>query len=225
MTRTDDAARSAPPGTRPGGAPVARVRSGRFIFRPADGAVHRPAPSASLHGPAAEPPETTLDLLLSRAHPDDRDDLAAALGTGERFCLRLRLRDTAGGTRTVIVLADDPDDTGSVTGRYIDLTAALDAEAKTALDAAMTGYADGRDRVEQAVGMLRLVYGIPAVKARELLEWRARETGLRVPHLAAQLCAAARTELAPAVPPPLRHRVDDLLLDPGTTPGPDFTQS
>ncbi|MFC3962758.1 ANTAR domain-containing protein [Nocardia jiangsuensis] len=150
-------------------------------------------------------------------HPDDRAVLTAALRSGRRFCLRLRLPD---GERTVVVVgAGLRGADGSVLGAdgyTVDLTELLAAEQRAAIDEALPVYARGRGVVEQAVGMLMLVYRIDAGRAAGILEWRADETGLAVTEVARRLCAVATAGFGVGVP--LRRHLDDLLLGPGGPP-------
>ncbi|MEV0358675.1 ANTAR domain-containing protein [Nocardia sp. NPDC050697] len=155
-------------------------------------------------------------------HPDDRPALAAALRGGGRFCLRLRLPE---GDRTVVVVgAAVRDAAGALLGAEgytVDLTEILAAEQRAAVDEALPEYARGRGVLEQAAGMLMLIYRIDAGRAAGILEWRAAETGLPVTELARRLCAAATAGFQVGVP--LRRHLDDLLLgvdglrDPGAT--------
>ncbi|MEV0354945.1 ANTAR domain-containing protein [Nocardia sp. NPDC050697] len=157
----------------------------------------------------------SADVLLSQVHEQDREPLAEALASGQRFCLRVRLPDGAGAERTLILLVDqtagEVGPGAEVEGIYLDLTDALGAQSQTLLDEKLPPMVALGATVEQAVGMLRLVYSITANKARELLLWRATETGVPVTEFAARLCAAVDGdgELAPAA---VRARVDDLLL-------------
>ncbi|MFC3961672.1 antitermination regulator [Nocardia jiangsuensis] len=152
-------------------------------------------------------------MLLRDLHPDDHAALRAALGQGQGFCLRLRGNGEDGRERTLLVVAAPvtaaPGRVAGFDGFWIDLTPALEAEQKAVLDDELSRFTTTGAVVEQAVGMLRLVYGIPAAKAREILRWRAAETGLHLVEFADLLCTTA---IGIAVPAPTRTRVDDVLL-------------
>ncbi|MEV0355052.1 ANTAR domain-containing protein [Nocardia sp. NPDC050697] len=178
------------------------LRAGHFSYRPGTRTVWWSAQAA----PPLEP--MAADDALARVHPDDREPLTRALAAPERSCLRLRVRGAKRGTRTLIVISEPVP--GGADGRYVDLTAALRADGTALVDESVSRFLTGRAVVEQAVGMLLLVYAIPADRAREILAWRATETGVPVEELAARLCAAVEGR-SPA-PPALRSRFDDLLL-------------
>ncbi|MFC8042888.1 ANTAR domain-containing protein [Nocardia sp. NPDC057353] len=180
------------------------LRVGRFSFRPATGTVWW---SATVAPPAAIE-QLTAPAALARVHRDDREPLIRAVAAAERFCLRLRVSGTKRGLRTLIVVGEPAPE--GVDGFHVDLTAALRADGVAVVDESVTRFLADRAVVERAVGMLLLVYGIPADRAREILTWRSTETGLSVEELATRLCTAVSGR-SPA-PAELRSRFDDLLL-------------
>ncbi|MFC3965347.1 ANTAR domain-containing protein [Nocardia jiangsuensis] len=184
------------------------LRAGRFSYRPGSRMVWWSAQAAAPLGLPAEIEQMAANAALARVHPDDREPLTLALAAPERFCLRLRVLGAKRGTRTLIVIGEQAPD--GVDGCYADLTAALRADGMATVDESVTRFRADRAVVEQAVGMLLLVYAIPADRAREILAWRAAETGVPVEQLAARLCAAVSGR-SPA-PTALRSRFDDLLL-------------
>ena len=195
---------------------VAPVCVGRFGYRPDERTMwwtRETAPRSAAAG--AGEGQLGLELLLAQVHPLDRAALAAALAGDRRFCLRVRLPDAAGTERTLILFADragGADRPGSeFEGFYIDLTDELAVQHKALLDEALPRMVRTGAAVEQAVGMLQLVYGVTADKAGELLAWRAEVTGLPVAEFAARLCAVVSGAGA-AASAEVRSRVDDLLL-------------
>ncbi|MFC8527192.1 ANTAR domain-containing protein [Nocardia sp. NPDC057227] len=199
---------------------AAPVCVGRFGYRPGSQTMWWSRQSTALHGVHApvDPADGQMSVasLLARTRPCDRGPLAEALAGGGGFCLRVRLPDGAGTERTLILLADPTNDDSDrpdteIEGIYLDLTPTLHARTKALVDEALPRMVAAGAAVEQAVGMLRLVYAIPAAKAREILAWRAEETGVPVSDFAARLCAAVTGD-GLAAPTPVRSRVDDLLL-------------
>ncbi|MFC8525778.1 ANTAR domain-containing protein [Nocardia sp. NPDC057227] len=184
------------------------LRAGRFSYRRDTRTVRWSAPAAPPLGLPAEIEQMAENAAIARVHPDDQGLLTQVLTAPERRCLRLRVLGAKRAVRTLIVISEPAPD--GVDGCYIDLTAALRADGMAVVDESVTRFLADRAVVEQAVGMLLLVYAIPADRAREILAWRATETGRPVEELAARLCAAVSGR-SPA-PPALRSRFDDLLL-------------
>lgn len=173
---------------------------------------------ARMHGyePGAVTP--TTDLLLSHKHPDDRrlvqDLLDHTLHTGESFSSRHRFLDTSGQEHDVLVVADRMfDDEGSVvgsTGYYVDLTASLDEVRQEVLDEQLPGLFESRAVIEQAKGVLMVIYRISADQAFRVLQWRSQETNTKLRSLAEQLIAEIG-EL-PSAPSSTQGQFDHLLL-------------
>ncbi|MBF6326427.1 PAS and ANTAR domain-containing protein [Nocardia cyriacigeorgica] len=173
---------------------------------------------ARMHGyePGAVTP--TTELLLDHKHPDDRDYVADlldhALTDGEPFCSKHRIVDTQGRSHHVIVVADTmTDDGGGVIGTagyYIDVTETLEEQRRETLDDTLPELMSARAVIEQAKGVLMLVYGIGADQAFRVLTWRSQETNVKVRSLAAQLIAELPT--LRNTPPRLRSEFDHLLL-------------
>lgn len=173
---------------------------------------------ARMHGYPPEPMTPSTETLLAHKHPDDRDQVAAALAQsvaeGAPFCSRHRIIDTAGNTRHVLVVADTlTDDDGRVvgsTGYYVDLTATLREERQETLQDALPELYAARAVIEQAKGALMLVYGISAEQAFRVLTWRSQETNTKLRVLAGRL--VAELSAVERVSPGLRSECDHLLL-------------
>lgn len=166
---------------------------------------------AVMHGYQPGTVVPTTELLLQHKHPDDRQQVAAALDRvllGEPFGSRHRIIDTAGATHWVIVAGDVMrDDAGIVIGTsgfYIDVTEGHQPDA----GAGVSDIAASRDQIEQAKGILMAVYDIPANRAFELLAWRSQETNIKLRDLATRFTAA----LTGKVSAELRSQVDHALL-------------
>ena len=147
-----------------------------------------------MHGYAPGTAHPTTDLVLSHKHPDDYGQVAATLDeirrTAGAFSTRHRIIDTRGGVHHVVVVGDQIfNDTGEVIGThgfYVDVTPAID-EVHESVSEAVAEIAEARSGIEQAKGMLMLIYRISADSAFELLKWRSQETNTKLRALAEQI--------------------------------------
>lgn len=172
----------------------------------------------AMHGYAPGTAAPTTELVLSHKHPEDRQHVAATLEEVRRhhqsFSTRHRIVDTAGRIHHVIVVADKlTDDTGVVVGThgfYVDVTPSEHHEQQR-VTAAIAEIAENRATIEQAKGMLMVVYGIGQEAAFDLLKWRSQEGNVKLRLLAEQVVcdflALAQSEQAPS-----RAAYDNLLL-------------
>jgi hypothetical protein len=154
---------------------------------------------ARMHGYEPGSVVPTTQLLLAHKHPDDRehvrDLLNYALQSGGSFSSRHRFVDTAGGVHDAIVVADRIlDESGAVPGTagyYIDLTDTFDeARFETrqeVLDEALPDLFESRAAIEQAKGVLMVVYRVSADQAFRVLQWRSQQTNTKLRALAKQL--------------------------------------
>jgi hypothetical protein len=151
--------------------------------------------TAAIYGYAAGEAQPSTELLLAHKHPDDRalvaQSIATAVRTGEPFCGRHRVIDTAGRTHHVIVVADRLlDDRGLVVGTagyFIDVSGTLEENRQEILDGTLPELVESRAVIEQAKGVLMVVYGINAEQAFRVLQWRSQETNIKLRTLAGQL--------------------------------------
>ncbi|WP_019927822.1 PAS and ANTAR domain-containing protein [Nocardia sp. BMG111209] len=149
-----------------------------------------------MHGYAPGEVEPTTELILSHKHPEDRDHVAElitrSVERGEPFSGRHRFLDTSGRVHSALVVADRILDDGAptgTTGYYIDLTGTLDAAGHAAVSTALPEVVEARAVIEQAKGVLMLMYGIDADQAFEVLTWRSQETNTKLRAIATQLLA------------------------------------
>jgi hypothetical protein len=154
-----------------------------------------------MHGYEAGTTEPTTELLLSHEHPDDYAEVAEALeyvrSTHAAISIRHRIVDAHGRTREVIVVSEQlHDDTGAaigLSGFYIDVTPSVlsrdkaEREREQAVTDALAVIAESREVIDQAKGMLMLVYQVEADKAFDLLKWRSQATNVKLRVLAQQL--------------------------------------
>ena len=122
-----------------------------------------------MHGYEPGSVSPTTELVLSHKHPDDYQAVATTLDEVRRhhqaFSTRHRIIDTAGRIHHVIVVADKLlNDDGKVIGThgfYVDVSPAEHHQQKR-LTEAIAEIAENRATIEQAKGMLMVVYGIDA---------------------------------------------------------------
>ncbi|ORV48506.1 antitermination regulator [Mycobacterium florentinum] len=159
-----------------------------------------------LHGyePGAVTP--TTELVLSHKHPDDRDQVAATIDsiTHTRGALssRHRIIDTAGTVRWVVVIGDQFFDRRGVAigthGFYVDVTP-LRHSREDAITTRLGEIADKRAPIEQAKGMLMLVYDLDDNAAFDLLSWLSQKNNIKLRVLAEQIAATLRATATGAI--------------------------
>lgn len=152
-----------------------------------------------LHGYEPGAVEPSLDVILERQHPDERDrtrrDAKRTLATGGPFAGAHRIVDAAGRCRTLLVTGqprrprDDQagDRHTEIVGYVVDVTpvqrAALDREARHAIDSAFVSAAD----IERAKGVLMATHSVDVDTAEHLLAEAAGATGAGLRDTAAQV--------------------------------------
>lgn len=173
---------------------------------------------ARIHGYEPGSVTPTTRLVLSHKHPEDYEEVAATLEDVRRtqrpFSTRHRIITVQGATCEVVVIGERlHDNTGRVVGTqgfYIDVTPSGEARAAIITEA-VAEIAEHRAAIEQAKGILMLIYRIEADAAFDLLKWRSQETNVKLRALAEQLIADVRAlEYDETVPP--RSTFDRLLL-------------
>ncbi|MGH3678157.1 MAG: ANTAR domain-containing protein [Mycobacterium sp.] len=171
-----------------------------------------------LHGYQPGSVTPTTELVLSHKHPDDYVQVAATLDdirrTHRTFSTRHRIIDTHQQVHDVVVIGDQlHDDNGEVIGThgfYVDVTPSARAREEL-VSAAVAEIAENRASIEQAKGMLMVIYRINEESAFELLKWRSQETNVKVRILAEQVLADfAELTYEETLPP--RATFDHLLL-------------
>lgn len=173
---------------------------------------------ARVHGyePGAVTP--TTDLVLGHKHPEDRPQIAALLQrirhTREPFSSRHRICDVSGRLHTVVVVGNELRDyNGAVIGTdgfYIDLTAD-NLTQQERISEQVQQIAERRTAIDQAKGMLMMVYDIDAQAAFDLLRWRSQQTNTKLRRLAEQIVADFRSVQHDGAMP-ARSAFDDLFL-------------
>ncbi|MFI9402234.1 PAS and ANTAR domain-containing protein [Nocardia sp. NPDC052316] len=194
---------------------------------------------ARMHGYRPGEVEPTTELLLAHKHPDDRDRVEAALVTSVEddtpFSSTHRIIDTDGAVRQVIVVSEPMHDAAGKTigtvGFYVDVTETLigrpggldtvrpeatpdgaehEANNRAGFDVMLPELLSARAAIEQAKGVLMVVYRINAEQAFRVLRWRSQETNTKLRVLAEQLISGLNR--VPAAEASMRSRIDHLLL-------------
>jgi hypothetical protein len=155
--------------------------------------------------------------VLSHKHPDDyghiADTLAEIRRTRRAFSSRHRICDAGGRVHHVVVVGDQlHGDDGAVIGThgfYVDVTPS-ENQRQQEVTAAVAEIAANRAVIDQAKGMLMMVYGIDAQTAFELLGWRSQQANVKLRALAEQLVADFAALGGESLPP--RSAYDNLLL-------------
>jgi PAS domain S-box-containing protein len=171
-----------------------------------------------MHGYPPGSVTPTTEMVLAHKHPDDYRQIADTLDlirqTRQAFSSRHRIIDVEGRLHHVVVVGDLlHDDDGTVIGThgfYVDVTPAERAR-QDQVTAEVTRITENRACIEQAKGMLMLIYGIDEPAAFELLKWRSQETNVKLRQLAEQV-AADFVFLSGSEMLPPRSAFDNLLL-------------
>jgi PAS domain S-box-containing protein len=175
-----------------GGAPQ-RVGWFRFFF--ADERWEWSPQVERMHGYEPGSVQPTTALVLSHKHPDDYGQVAATIEqirrTAGAFSTRHRIVDTHGEIHHVIVIGQQMRDAADTVigsdGYYVDVTPSITEAREEGVTEAVAEIAEARGGIEQAKGMLMLIYRITADSAFELLKWRSQEANVKLRVLAEQI--------------------------------------
>lgn len=154
---------------------------------------------ARLHGYQPDAVTPTTELVMSHKHPDDLPKVYTVLAevreSHQPWSSRHRIIDTRGEVHEVVVVGSHlRDDTGRIIGaegHYVDVTP-IYRQADEQLAAAVAEVASNRATIEQAKGMLMLIYRIDADRAFEILRWRSGTTNTKLRLLAEQIVTEVR---------------------------------
>ncbi len=170
-------------------------RVGWFRFHFADPRWEWSEEVQRIHGYEPGSVTPTTDLVLAHKHPDDRGQVAATidqiLNTHQAFSTRHRIIDTGGDVRDIVVVGDQLyDEHGEVIGThgfYIDVSPVAEREQEEQLSARLAEISENRAGIEQAKGMLMLIYNISDGAAFNLLKWLSQETNVKLRLLAERI--------------------------------------
>lgn len=175
-------------------------RAGWFRFYFADQRWEWSEQVQRMHGYEPGTVTPTTDLVLGHKHPADRGQVAATidqiLNTHEAFSTRHRIIDTSGEVHHVVVVGDQlHNDCGDIIGShgfYVDVTAPSDQQNEDVVTARLAEIAEQRACIEQAKGMLMLVYGLGDAAAFDLLKWLSQDANVKLRPLAERICTDFR---------------------------------
>jgi hypothetical protein len=192
------------------GGPAQRV--GRFEYHYDTGKWTWSDTVARIHGYEPGTVEPTTDLVLSHKHPDDLAQVKGLLKqSAAPFSSRHRIRTTTGEIRKVVVVGDAVlDQDGHVVatrGFYIDIHDAADADLQSTLGDELQTIVEHREIIEQAKGMLMVIYDLDADAAFQLLKWRSQEHNIKLNAVAQRLVdeLPALLQSTPATRAPVDH--------------------
>lgn len=163
----------------------------------------------------------TTPLMLAHKHPDDRARvdgvLRRAAETGQPFSSVHRIVDAGGRTRTLAVTGQGRRDpgTGRVTelfGYFIDVTDSHREAAARDATASIQASAARRAVIEQAKGVLMVVYGIDEESAFERLREASNQANIAVRDIAHTLVTLFSGPEVTVFP--TREAIDEFLADP-----------
>ena len=171
---------------------------------------------ARLHGYEPGTVEPTTELVLSHKHPDD---LAASEGIAEAVQPHPSAAATAsvrvsGEIRRVVVVGTavfgEDDEAVATRGFYIDVTEAADADVQGAIGEELREIMARRELIEQAKGILMVLYRIDSDAAFGILRWRSQQLNLKVHTVAERLVSRLPSLLD--IPLTERSRADHYLM-------------
>ena len=170
-----------------------------------------------MHGYLPGSVTPTTEMVLAHKHPDDVEHVLGALEDTRRsraaFSTRHRMIDKQGREHRVAVVGDlMRDDQGNVIGTegfYIDVTSAQDAY-EDRISEGLGDIVDQRAAIEQAKGMLGVIYGLDDDAAFQLLKWLSQRSNQKLRTLAERLVVRFRAMSGPILPE--RGAYDDTLM-------------
>jgi PAS domain S-box-containing protein len=187
MTDSDDAQTTGDDGPHKAGPFRFLFADQRWEWSPEVERIHGYGP-----GGASSP---TTEIVLSHKHPDDKNHVAATfeeiVRTEQPFSARHRIIDTGGRVRDVIVVGDLLRDADGVVigtgGYYVDVTESSGEQHQQSVTRAVAEITESRSAIEQAKGMLMLVYRINAEAAFDLLKWRSQASNVKLRAISEQI--------------------------------------
>jgi ANTAR domain-containing protein/PAS domain-containing protein len=170
---------------------------------------------AQMHGYKPGEIEPTTELILSHKHPDDLERVKGLLAqSAAPFSSRHRIRTTTGEIRKVVVVGEPLTDadgrTVATRGFYVDITEGFNTDLQQSLNDELPVIVSHRDVIEQAKGMLMIIYQLSADAAFELLKWRSQELNIKLSSVAEKLVIELPSLLD--AHPALRAPIDHYLL-------------
>ncbi len=148
-----------------------------------------------MHGYEPGTVTPTTELVLAHKHPEDRREVAKTIDemllARRAFSTRHRILDTRGVVHQVVVVGDlltDPQDVVIGThGYYVDITPSSDRAREDLISERVAEITEHRAVIEQAKGMLMLIYGLDDDAAFDLLRWRSQSSNVKLRRLAEKI--------------------------------------
>jgi hypothetical protein len=148
-----------------------------------------------MHGYEPGTVTPTTELVLAHKHPEDRGEVAKTIDemllARRAFSTRHRILDTRGVVHQVVVVGDLLTDRQDVVvgthGYYVDITPSSDRAREDLISARVAEITEHRAVIEQAKGMLMLVYGLDDEAAFDLLRWRSQSNNVKLRRLAEKI--------------------------------------
>ncbi len=145
-----------------------------------------------MHGYEPGTVTPTTELVLEHKHPNDRREVKKTIDemliSRRPFSTRHRIVDTHGTVHQVVVVGDQLTDNGGAVmgthGYYVDITPTSDRAREEIITARVAEITEHRAVIEQAKGMLMLVYGLDEDGAFDLLRWRSQSSNVKLRRLA-----------------------------------------
>lgn len=148
-----------------------------------------------MHGYEPGTVTPTTELVLAHKHPEDRREVAKTIDemlvARRAFSTRHRILDTRGVVHQVVVVGDLLTDRQDVVigthGYYVDITPSSDRAREDLISERIAEITEHRAVIEQAKGMLMLVYGLDDDAAFDLLRWRSQSSNVKLRLLAEKI--------------------------------------
>src|ERR1700728_2475777 len=145
-----------------------------------------------MHGYEPGTVTPTTELVLAHKHPEDRREVAKTIDemlvARRAFSTRHRIVDTRGVVHQVVVvgdlLTDGQDVVVGTHGYYVDITPSSDRAREDLISERLAEITGHRAVIEQAKGMLMLIYGLDDDAAFDLLKWRSQSSNVKLRRLA-----------------------------------------
>ena len=187
-------------------------RVGSFEYRYDDDAWTWSDTVARMHGYKPGEIEPTTELILSHKHPDDLSRVKRLLQQSVApFSSRHRIRTATGEIRNVVVVGDPVTDADgrivATRGFYIDITESFNTDLQQSITDELQIIVPHRAVIDQAKGMLMVIYQLSADAAFAVLKWRSQQLNVKLLTVAEKLVAELPDLLHahPATRAPIDH--------------------
>lgn len=194
----------------------AAARVGHFLIRVADGRAEWSDELFALLGMAPGEVVPSRDVLVWHVHPDQRERVDAALRAAARsdrpVALQYVLVTLAGDELLVdlTVVGQGAAHERVLTGFLVDADAASRAAVAAQVDDQLRRAVESHAVIDQAKGVLMLVYGIDGEASFELLRWSSQQRNVKLLALAERVVGAAA--VIGGLAPEIRSQLDEVFF-------------